>query len=256
MLYQGKIVPPGAEEFLRRVAQRTIEQHDEDLARARGEEAPEVSEAEQAELNARVRLATKDELTWLRGYTLTENPHWMEEGRPGPFEPFPDWEYFEPIFEFLNDPTEKVKPIKKSRDMMVTWAIMGYFTLQAMKVPARQVVVQTMEQEKAEECIGYAKCLYRHQPDWLRNAFPLAKPLERMAAGELTFLNGSTIWGIPGGKGKLRTYHPWAYFSDEAAFQIEAGECFDEALSACQKIVINSTAWPGWFFDWLNDIQI
>jgi len=240
--------------YLRALARRRVEEHEESLARARQTENP-VSSEEAAARNKRVREATADEWTWLRNHTETYNPHWIEEGRPSPYEPFPDKPYFPVLFEYLHLPG-RVKPIKKSRDMMVTWAIMGYFTLEAMKVPEREIVVQTMKDDKVIQCIDYAKCLYRRQPDWLREAFPLAKPIEKMAAKEFSLANGSVIAGIPGGADQLRSYHPWGYFNDETAFQPEAGLCYDEALSACQKIVLNSTAADSWFFDWMDDVEI
>ncbi|MGP8269097.1 MAG: hypothetical protein ACLQLH_03440 [Terracidiphilus sp.] len=244
---------PQEDVYLRAYARRLWEQKEEELARAKAIERP-ASDEETAATNQRVRLATADELTWLRCHTETFNPHWKEEGRANPYEPFPDKPYFQTLFDYLNSPG-KVKAIEKSRDLMITWAIMGHFTLEAMKVHEREIIVQTMEKEKAEQCIDYAKCLYRRQPQWLKDAFPLAKPLNRMAANEFSLANGSVIWGIPGGAGKLRSYHPWGYFNDESAFQPEAGLCFDEALSACQKVVLNSTAWPSWYFDWMNDSE-
>jgi hypothetical protein len=248
------LIPIDVEWILRAKARRITEQNEETLARARDVEH-NVSDTEMAEQNRRVREATADELTWLQNYTATHNPHWKEEDRPNPYEPFPDKPYFRCLFDFLNAPG-KVKPIEKSRDMMITWGIMGYFTLEAMKVPEREIVCQTMEETKAKENVFYARTLYTRQPEWLKQAFPLSKPLDRMAENELSFANGSIIWGIAGGAGKLRTYHPWGYFNDETAFQPEAGFSYDESLSAVQKIVLNSTAWPGWYFDWLNDVEV
>src|SRR5271166_4194275 len=50
----------------------------------------------------RVKEATKDAYTWATGqssdgeyYTRTKNPHWQEEGRPSPYEPFPRTPYLE-----------------------------------------------------------------------------------------------------------------------------------------------------------------
>lgn len=239
--------------YLRAYARRMVEQRNEELARARQVEHTAPDE-ETAALNERVRAATATEWVWLRNHTETYNQHWKEEGRPTPYEPFPEKPYFPILFEYLHAP-KKVRAVEKSRDLMVTWAIMGYFTLEAMKVHEREIVVQTMEAEKAEQCIEYAKCLYGRQPQWLKDAFPLKKPLEKMAKNEFSLANGSVIWGIPGGQGKIKSYHPWGYFSDETAFQPEAGICYDETLSAVQKIVLNSTAWPSWYFDWVNDIE-
>jgi hypothetical protein len=145
--------------------------------------------------------------------------------------------------------------IEKSRDMMVSWACVAYFTLQAMTVPERGVIFQTQKLAKAIDLLNYAKCLYSRQPEWLKNFFPLAKPLKKQAANRLEFANGSYILGIPGGANQLRGHHPWGYFNDETSFQPEAGECYNEALSAVKgKIILNSSAGPGWYADVRHDI--
>jgi hypothetical protein len=40
---------------------------------------------------------------------------------------------------------------------------------------------------------------------------------------------------------------------DEAAFQPEAGEAYDAAVPVCQKIIVVSSAGPGWFADFVTD---
>ena len=53
----------------------------------------------------------------------------------------------------------------------------------------------------------------------------------------------------------MRGYHPWGYFNDETSFQPEAGECYNEALSAVKgKIILCSTAGPGRYADFRHDI--
>jgi hypothetical protein len=54
---------------------------------------------------------------------------------------------------------------------------------------------------------------------------------------ELEFANDSRIIGIPHGASKIRSHHPWALFIDEAAFV--------QAISACQKIIVVSSANKG-----------
>jgi hypothetical protein len=50
-------------------------------------------------------------------------------------------------------------------------------------------------------------------------------------------------------------HHPWGYLNDETSFQPEAGECYNEALSAVKgKIIFNSSAGPGWYADARRDI--
>ena len=53
----------------------------------------------------------------------------------------------------------------------------------------------------------------------------------------------------------IRGYHPWGSLNDETSFQPEAGECYNEALSAVKgKIILNSSAGPGWYADARRDI--
>ena len=44
----------------------------------------------------RVQAATRNTYTWVTGYTETFNEHWVVEGRPTPYEKFPDWPYLVP----------------------------------------------------------------------------------------------------------------------------------------------------------------
>ena len=95
-----------------------------------------------------------------------------------------------------------------------------------------------------------AKCLYRRQDQFLQDEFKLWKPIEQQPALELRFAHGGYIRGIPGGADQIRSYHPWGYLNDESSFQPEAGECYNEALSAIKgKIIFNSSAGPGWYAD-------
>jgi hypothetical protein len=204
--------------------------------------------------NARHMAAVSDAYGWATKYTQTYNEHWVEEGRPSPYEPFPQrLPYLAPLFEVLE--RERIVWIVKSRDMMISWACIAYLTWKAMTVPLCGSVVQTQKEKKAVQLIEYAKCLYRCQPDWLRDAIPLDKPLKNQSELELQFANGSYIVGIPGGADQIRSYHPWGYLNDESSFQPEAGECYNEALSVVKgKIILNSSAGPGWYADARRDI--
>jgi hypothetical protein len=203
--------------------------------------------------HVRVQDATNNPFLWATAYTETYNEHWKEEGRPSPYEPFPAHLYLDELFQLMQ--IERILWIEKSRDMMITWACMAYLTLQAMILPERGVLVQAQKQEKAKQLIKYAKCLYSRQPKWLRNNYPLEKPLDSQPDSSLTFANGSSIVGIPGGADQIRSYHPWAYLNDESSFQPDAGECYNEALAAVKgKIIFNSSAGPGWYADARHDV--
>jgi hypothetical protein len=211
----------------------------------------------QSQLNERdaawVAAATSDTFTWVTQHTKTFNPHWKDEGRPEPQEHFPPYDYFRDLFDLLAH--EQILWIEKSRDMMISWACVAYLTLEAMKVPFREVLLQCQKDDKVIQLVQYAKQLYRSQNPRLIRAYPLAKPVERQPDHSLAFMNGSIIMGIPGGADQIRSYHPWAYLNDESSFQPDAGECFNEAISAVAgKIIFNSSAGPGWFADVRRDI--
>jgi hypothetical protein len=201
----------------------------------------------------RILAATTHPFIWVTQYAKTVNEHWIEEGRPHPYEHFPRYDYIRHTFDLID--AERVHWFEKSRDMMLSWTCVAYFTLQAMKTKSRGVLFQTQKEDKVIHLINYAKCLYKTQPEFLQKAFPLAKPIEKQADLELRFANGSYICGIPGGADQIRSFHPWGFLNDESSFQPEAGESYNEALSVVKgKIIFNSSAGPSWYADARRDI--
>lgn len=205
------------------------------------------------ELSVRAGKVTRDPYHWVTEYTETFNQHWVEEGRPSPYEPFPKHAYFVVLFEMCE--AERINWFEKSRDMMVSWACVAYLTVNAMTVPEREVLFQCQKEDKVKQLVKYAKFLYSRQPQWLQDAYPLTKPLRAQPELELHFAHGGKIVGVPGGADQVRSYHPWGYLNDESSFQPDAGECYNEALSAVKgKIIFNSSAAPGWYADARRDI--
>ena len=195
----------------------------------------------------------RDTFTWVTQHTETYNEHWKKEGRPSAREHFPAYKYFRALFDAFD--LRDITWIEKSRDMMVTWACVAYFTLAAMKTEYCGIVFQTQKDDKVIQLVDYAKHLWANSDEAVREAFPLSKPLRQQGAHRLEFENGSYIVGIPGGASQIRSYHPWGYLNDESSFQPDAGECYNEAISAVAgKIVFNSSAGPGWYADARRDI--
>jgi hypothetical protein len=191
----------------------------------------------------RVERLVGDPLCWLQQSTQTKDSHWREAGAHSPYRSFPDKPYFRPLVEaFQNEP---VMFVEKSRDMMLSWLFVGLFTHKAMTTPGIEVLFQSQKEDKAFELVDYARTLYEQQDEKLRELHPLAKG--RQSGGEIEFANGSRIIGIPGGGDQVRSYHPWGLLQDEAAFMPEAGKAYDHAVPVCQKIVVVSSAGPGWF---------
>jgi hypothetical protein len=211
-----------------------------------------VAEESMRHKSSQIQEAMRDPYTWVTGYTETYNEHWVVEGRPTPYEPFPRWQYFGPLFEMLM--ARKVNWFEKSRDMMLSWGCVSYLTFEAQRTPFCGILFQCQKEKKVIQLIDYAKCLWRRQPGWLKESFPLARTIERQSSLELEFANGSYIVGVPGGADQVRSYHPWGYLNDESSFQADAGECYNEALSAVAgKIIFNSSAGPGWYADARHD---
>ena len=170
-----------------------------------------------------------------------------------PRKPFRHDQYF--LYAFATMKLRRITWWEKSRDLMLSWACVAYLTLEAMKTPYCGILFQTQKDKKVIQLVDYAKVLYGNSDPRIRDAYPLSKPLERQADHELNFANGSYIIGIPGGADQIRSYHPWGYLNDESSFQADAGECYNEALSAVKgKIIFNSSAGPGWYADARRDI--
>ena len=217
-----------------------MQAHDEEKERLKTGQVQTAKE-EQASVSEMVA----DPLIWMQRYTETKDSHWQARGAKTPYRPFPDKPYFRPLIEDWQ--REPLVFIEKSRNMMLSWLAVGFFTHAAMTTPSIEVLFQSQKEEKAFELVDYAKTLYDRQRPELKRAFPLKKGLSEMADGELLFANGSRIVGIPGGADQIRSYHPWGLLMDEAAFMPEAGDCYNNAVSVCQKILVVSSAGPGWF---------
>jgi len=236
----------------RRTVMANLKRRVEELERQLGTERQAARQREAQ--SAQVQEALRDPYVWLRNSTKTYNEHWIEEKRPGPYEHFPDKPYFRPLFDlFIAEP---IICIEKSRDLMVSWACVAYFLWEVMRTPMRGAAFQCQKEEKVKQLIKYAKTLYSQQPPWLKREFPLSKPLKDQSDLALEFAHGGLIKGLPGGADQVRSYHPWGYYNDETAFQPEAGECYDESLSAAQKIILNSSAGPGWYAGFKNDLEL
>jgi hypothetical protein len=223
--------------------ERDQHSHAEEQRKAYDEqEAERLRELARAK-SEKVAQMVADPLLWLQNHTETKDNHWREAGAASCYRPFPLKPHFRPIVDAFQD--EPVLFIEKSRDMMLSWLCVGLFTHAAMTIPGIEVLFQSQKEEKAFELVAYAKTLYERQAAIIRHIYPLK--MKRQPAGILEFAHGSRIIGIPGGGDQIRSYHPWGLFQDEAAFMPEAGESYDHAVPVCQKIVVVSSAGPGWF---------
>lgn len=165
-------------------------------------------------------------------------------------------EYIAPIYEVLLAGEELVA-IPKTRDMFATWMVVTFYAWQALFHSERQILFQSENAQKTNELVARVKCIAQNQPKWLRSVHPGHFGEGVSKAGKFTIPTlQSEIWGLPQGADKIRQFHPTAIFSDEAAFNPEAGETFAAAKPAIQnggQYTAISSANIGWFMRVVQD---
>lgn len=199
-----------------------------------------------------------DPLWWFRNCTRTFDQHWYDEGLASPYNPLPNFAYFDVLFDFLRRQPQrfetrnrKIRLIVKSRDLMVSWSAIAMKTHKALVLPEQEILLQSQTEEKGYELIFYAKTLWEQMDPWLQAEFPLAKGmrLEDFPKDRIEWRNGSRIMALAQGDTKVNSYHPTDLVMDEAALQAEGRNSYGAALPACQNITCLSSAYPGWYED-------
>jgi hypothetical protein len=190
-------------------------------------------------------------LWWLQNCTETFDPHYLEKKLDSPHRAFPDLPYFPWFFSRLL--TKPIVFVPKSREMMVSWAVIAYAVWLCQLFAGVRVLVQAQKQDKASELVrgteppGYARTLYERQDDWLRNRFPLAMRIEDLPADKMVWKNESAIQAVAAGPDQVRMYHPTVMIFDEMAFLDGAEASFGAAVPVAKQIVAVSTAGPSFF---------
>lgn len=204
------------------------------------------------------KRCSKEPLYWLCNHTRTRDDRWQQKSTE-PFAKFPMMPYFPPLFECLLE--EKRLFIPKSRDMRITWCVMGYLVWQAQFHGPQHIMVQTQKQDKVIDLIsgidvpGYTRTLYERQDDWLKDRHPTTRPPGEMAGTIFTWENGSKIEGVPSGANQFRQPHPSIVFFDEAAFLDDWLGSYQAALPVAGQIISVSSAAPSAFGDMVMKIQ-
>ncbi len=181
-------------------------------------------------------------LYWAQNFTMTENPHWEQQGLLF-IAHFPVKSYFVPLFDAFKNHSLLFVP--KSREMLTSWCVMAYAAHAAQWAKA-EVIVQTAKEDKARRLVEYAAILYRNQAEWLKRRHPLKRDATALS---IEWADGGKLYGIPGGEDQIRMYHPSIYIMDESAFMPHAEACYNAVLPVAQQIIAISSAGPGWFGD-------
>jgi hypothetical protein len=198
-----------------------------------------------------------DPLVWLTGHTRTRDDHWLEKGT-SPFAPLPHKPYMDFLFWRLRNGGQIL--VAKSRDLLVTWAVMGYCVWEAQFHGPADIIVQCQTELKVvdlvggRERLGYCATLYQQQDDLLKYMHPLTKPLAEFASDLLAWENGSTIRGVPSGADVVRQWHPRIYVVDEAGFVDGFEGSWGAALPVATKLIAVSSASASVFGDWCQEL--
>lgn len=169
----------------------------------------------------------------------------------------PNFWYMKPIIDqWLVEP---LMVVEKSRDMMATWLVVMCYTWDTLFHRGKQNIFQSENATKSRELVQRAHTLWRNQPKWLRDVHPAKYQEGASKAGYLVVssLEDSEIIGFPQGADKIRQFHPSGMFSDEAAFNPDAGNCFaalKPAIQAGGRYTAISSANPSFFMAICRDL--
>ncbi|HEV2491962.1 MAG TPA: hypothetical protein VG204_02700 [Terriglobia bacterium] len=189
-------------------------------------------------------------LYWLQNHTKTFDEHWQKKGTQ-PYARFPDKPYMPRLFNLFL--TSERLFIPKSREMMLTWAVVGYGVWKCQFFPRTRVIIQAQKEEKVIDLVsgrgnpGYARTLYEQQEAFLKDRCPLVKPSQDMAGDMLAWANGSTLHGVARGGDQVRQYHPTIVVFDEAAHLDDFAEAYGASHLVAGQIIAVSSAAPNWF---------
>lgn len=86
-------------------------------------------------------------LWWLQECTETYDEHWVQKGLVSPYAKFPRLPYWPWLFDCLMREREILIP--KSREMMISWAVIGYGVWHCQVFPRSRFIVQTQKEDKA-----------------------------------------------------------------------------------------------------------
>lgn len=218
-------------------------------------------------------------------YFLFKYCRTQDEHDPTVFaKPFPRLPYVRDLADILQ--THRRIAIEKSRQMMVSWIACAFVLWVAMFRPNVLAFVQSKKEEDAADRLSRIYQIYFRLPPWMRDRFPVnlnsGRPgqalytdlyltwrpedksffaFEGEGFDELVKSNAvrSRIQAIPQGSNVLRQYTSTLVFSDEAAFQEQAGEAYTATAPTLDKeawYLMVSTANPGFFESITHDREL
>lgn len=187
--------------------------------------------------------AIVDALVWLRTATRTRD----DKDSVNPYKRFPDWPCFDVLHDYFS--RESVICVEKSRTMLATWWGAGECMHYVMTHQPASCIFWCPDQDRAQQCTDYAWILHEQMAPWLKNLYPLDRPRNRQAKYRVELKHGGWLEALPGkDPDKIRSAHPTIVMMDEACFNEEGAEAYDNAVSTKPlKMLVVSSAAPSWF---------
>jgi hypothetical protein len=197
----------------------------------------------------RWRMAEKDPWWFIRQFCVTIDEH---DSR-SPYKRFPNHEYLRLIVRDWEEWSERMPYwLPKSRQMMVSWLMVGLHLWMFMTREAQLIFFQSKKEEDACRLVDRAWFMYQRMPEEVRGRVKAEKMSGKIVSAE----RNSMIWGIPQGADQIRSNVPSAVFSDEMAFQEDAEKSYVASLPAIEgggRYTAVSSAAPGFFFYMVED---
>lgn len=218
-----------------------------------------------------------DPLLWFTEYCYTYDPH----DRAQPIKRYgnvyhenkPDYKaYLAALIRVIHEKNRVLIP--KSRQMRVTWTIVGYFVWESIFQPCSYTFFQARKESDAgwgsmgEEALkgGFsqmtglshlnrAKLIFTHMPHHLGLKVTCPKKPPKMILS-----NGSTLHAISQDSDAFRQYTATGIFADEAAFQENARRAFTAALPLLDRgskyvAVSSANGKDEFFYPKVHDIE-
>lgn len=223
-------------------------------------------------------------------YFLFKHAYTQDEHDPTVFaKPYPQLQYIREIADMLQ--THRRIAIEKSRQMIMSWLVCSFVLWVGMFRPNVLFFIQSKKEDDAADRLDRIYKIYFRLPKFLRERFPInmnsgkpglqlytdlyftwrpedpaffnidpvsgtASTIEDLVAAQAV---RSHLWAIPQGADVVRQYTATGIFSDEDAFQEQAGEAYGAympTLAADSWVIKVSTANPGHFESICKDREI
>ena len=206
----------------------------------------------------------EDPYYWLTHWARTIDVHGEEDEC---YNTFPDKEYIKIIVDkWLK---HKVLIIPKSRQMMLSWTILGLYLWDTQFHKARLTAFQSKMADDADYLVRRVKAIWDNEPEFLKKYYTEKECINLVANPqnkgqhvynkfELPMIDSGIIW-VPQGGDVIRSKTLSWMFSDEAAFQPEMENAYGAIAPAISggraRMTIVSTPEDGtWFQDAVEDL--